>query len=405
MKTVLLGWELGANLGHAKPLAEIAKALIGEDVRLIAAARDLVHAGIAFEGLPVQLLQAPVWSDHRHFGSEFGQASYVDVLVQIGFAEPSKLAAIVGGWIELFELIHPDVIVADHSPGLLLAAKIRNIAVVQVGTGFTMPPLEYDRLPPIRADRAPMVPEARIVAAAASLAARYGAWTPQALGEIFRTRGRVVFGCPELDPYAPFRREPLHLPPEPLPEFIEPPVQPRLFVYLGADVPNIERLLQALIELGVPLSVYLRGELGPLSKFLVLRGHDVYEAPPALADVLPNASHVISAGGAFTCQAALSAGRPMLGVPLHGEAELNVAALERLGVAYRLDPASSEGAMRNAVTLFLRDHKLLPKARHWANVLALRGQLSGADEAVRAIRECLDGARVDGRAPSAAHAH
>jgi UDP:flavonoid glycosyltransferase YjiC (YdhE family) len=399
LKSVLFGWELGANLGHAKPLAEIARGLISEDVRLFVAARDLSYASTAFEGLRAQLLQAPVWPDHHHFGSDAGQACYSDVLVQIGFAEPQKLAAVVGGWIALFDLVRPDVIVADHSPALLLAAKTRDIAVVHVGTGFTMPPVDYDRLPPIRADRAPIMPDARIVAAAMEVAAKHGGWTPRNLAEIFRTNARIVFGCPELDAYAPFRREAVCLPPEILPEFVEAPVEPRLFVYLGMDLPNLDGFVQILTELGVPLSVYLRGGAGPLAKFLSLRGHGVYESPPPLADVLPNASHVVSAGGAFTCQAALAAGRPMLGVPLHGEAELNVAALERMGVGRRLDPSSSEGKIRETVTSFLRDHRLLQQARHWAKVLALRVQPSGADAAAAAIRQCLNLVESDAANP------
>ncbi|HXL98966.1 MAG TPA: hypothetical protein VN932_03475 [Rhizomicrobium sp.] len=389
MKSVLFGWELGANLGHAKPLASIANQLRGDGVRIVVAARDLLYARVAFAGIEAQLLQAPIWPDHRHFGSDTGEGSYLDILVNIGFADRAKLAAVVAGWIALLDLAEPDAIVADHSPALLLAARIRDIPVVQVGSGYTMPPVEYDRLPPIRADRAAIVPESRVASVAAGVAAAYGAWAPQSLLDIFRTRARIVFGCPELDVYAPFRREPLCLPPEPLPEFIAAPVEPRLFVYLGPDVPGIDQLLQVLTELNIPLEAYLRGEAAPLGQFLTLRGHRVHDTPPALADVLPNVSHVLSAGGVFTCHAALAAGRPLLGLPQHGEALLNITALEKLGSGRRLEPWSDEKALRNALLAFLRDHTLLRQAQHWAKVLGARHQPDGLQAAAGAIRQCL----------------
>jgi len=394
LNRVLFGWELGTNLGHAKPLAGIAGALAGANTDLFVAARDLMNARIAFRGANAQLLQAPIWPSHRHFGSQTGEANYLDILAEIGFGDPAKLAAVVGGWIALFDLVRPDATVVDHSPGLLLAAYLRGIPAVQVGSGFTVPPVEYERFPPIRADRAPVMSEGRLISSVAAAAAEFGGAAPRSLIEIFRTRGRVVFGCPELDAYGPFRHDPLCLPPEPLPEFVEPPIEPRIFVYLGPEFPRIETLLQSLAELDVPLEVYLRGEIAPLGRFLALRGHQVYGEPPPLADVLPRVSHVICGGGAFTCHAALAAGRPVLSLPLHGESGLNAAALENLGVGKRLAPISDASEIRAGLIGFLRDHELLRKARHWAKVLASRPQPDGLIAAVNAVRLCLEEPRV-----------
>ncbi len=394
MPSILFAWELGANLGHAKPLATIA-ARLGDDCRVTVAARDLLQACVAFDGMNVPLLQAPVWPDHRHFGSQTGEANYLDLLVQIGFADPAKLAAVTGAWLALLDLAKPDAIVADHSPALLLAAYIREIPVVHVGTGFTMPPVNYDRLPPLRPDRAPIMPESRIVATMAGVASQHAGRVPRSLLDIFHTRGRVVFGCQELDAYAPFRNEPVCLPPEPLPVFVEPPVEPRLFVYLGPEVPNIDRLIQVLAALDIPLEVYLRGELTALSRFLSLRGHVVHEKPPSLAETLPKVSHVIAGGGAFTCHAALTAGRPLLSLPLHGEAELNTTAMQRLGVARRLDPWHGESGLRAAILEFVRDHKLLRQSRIWAQTPALRSQRDGGQATVDAIRWCLASRAAD----------
>jgi hypothetical protein len=386
LRSVLFGWELGANLGHAKPLASIARRLKEDGVRLIVAARDLMYARLAFGDLTEQIFQAPIWPNHRHSGSETSELNYLDVLANIGFADPVKLGAVVGGWTALIDLVKPNVIVADHSPGLLLAARTRKIPVVQVGSGFTMPPVDMDRVPPIRADRAPIMPESRVTSAMEKVV---GDEAPRALIDLFRTQSRIVFGCPELDPYASFRRETLYLPPEPLPEFIEPPVEPRIFAYLGPEIPKIDQLLQTLTELNISIEFYLRGESAQLGRFLTLRGHRVHDTPPSLADVLPTVSHVVSAGGAFTCHAALAAGRPMLAIPLHGEAEMNISAMERLGVGHRFDRIDKSNVLRSAIIGFLRDHHLLTQARHWAKVLALRTQPDGLTATLGAIRQAL----------------
>ncbi len=389
MKTILLGWELGANLGHARPLAELGRRLVCDGHRVVIAARDLYAARIAFASDNIPLLQAPVWPPHRHFGSATGDASYIDVLAQIGFGDASKLAATVEAWLELLALVKPDAVVADHSPALLVAARIAAIPVVMVGTGFTMPPVDGDRLPPLRADRAAMIPEEKILEPVRALCIRHAVAPPASLIALFRTAGRVVFGCPELDPYTAFRREPVHLPPERLPGFAEPPIAPRLFAYLGPEIAGLDRLIQVLVDLNVPLETYLRGDLGALSRFLVLRGHHVHETPPVLADVLPGVSHVIAGAGAFTCHAALAAGRPLLALPQHDEAERNTLALDRLGLVRRLNVHGSEASIRDAIQTFIRDHRLLRNARNWAKTLEARTQPNGVDAFSAAVMQCL----------------
>ena len=172
VKTALFAWELGSNLGHASPIAAIARTLVDDGVRIAVAGRELENLSIAFAGLDVIQLQAPIWPRHHHFGNEETQASFLDILVDAGFGDPAKLAAVVSAWRALIALIRPDVIISDHSPGLLVAMYGGNIPVVSIGTGYTMPPLDLDRFPPIRADRSPIANEAQILASVAPNSAR-----------------------------------------------------------------------------------------------------------------------------------------------------------------------------------------------------------------------------------------
>jgi hypothetical protein len=390
LPTILIANELGYNLGHAKPLAAIAGRLGGEDRRLVVAARDLLSARLAFPDPAVPVLQAPIWPSHRHFGSHTGQASYLDLLVTVGFADPQKLGAVVSGWMGLFDLVKPDVVIADHCPGLMVACHIAGLPVVSVGSSFTNPPLELGQFPPLRADRSPIMPEGRVLAMVDEVARAYGRRAPQRLAAIFGSQGRVVFGCRELDAYAAFRRETLYLPPEPLAGFVEPPIQPRLFVYLGVDIPRIEELIQALTLLDIQIEAYLRPEIAVFGRLLDLAGHTVHQQPPPLSDVLLNASHVLCESGATTCMAALAAGRPVLGLALHAEADLNLTMMCQLGVARRLDRWSDEAAIKNSLLHFIADHAIQRQARHWANILGARGGEDGAAAVARAVDACLD---------------
>ena len=391
MKTALFAWELGGNFGHAFPMAAIARRLLAErnDLRLIVAGCDLDPIALAFNDMPVSLLQAPTWPGRRHFGNEETQANYLDVLVTAGFADPGKLATIARSWRALIELVKPDVIVADHSPGLQVACYGSGIPLVAIGTGYTLPPLEYGQFPPIRADRAPVTSEEGVLKIAAPIATQSGATPPQSLPELFRTPHRFVFGLPELDPYRAMRQEQLYLPPEPLPEFVATGPEPHLFVYLGAETPGFDEIVQALADLQMPVSAYLRGDIGPLAGFLRLRGVEVYESPPRLAEVLPAVTHVFHAGGATTAQAALAAGRPQLVMPLHSEAITNWRLLQALGVARRLEQNQDAASIERALYAFVEDHRLIDNARNWALIIAARRQVPGADAVYAAVAELI----------------
>ncbi len=391
MKTILFAWELGAGLGHAKPFADIAKGFADSGTRIYVAAPELLNAQIAFAGLDVTFVQAPSWPPHRHFGSQTGEGGYLDVLVGIGFADPVKLGATVDGWLSLLDLIKPDVVVADHSPAAMVACHIRRVPVILAGTCFVMPPLEYGRFPPLKADRAPVMPESRAYTAAAQVSQSCGAKPLEKLTDYFRTQGRFVFGIPELDPYAPLRREPLYLPPEGLASFIEPPVVPRIFLYLSAEMPGLDEFVQAIVQLGFSIEAYFGRDIAPLGRFLALAGHTVHEKPPVLADVLMRASHVVSESGAYTSMNTLAAGRPLLGLVPHGEGEFNISTLEKLGTGRPMKSVKDKRDIKKVLFGFIKDHALQQKARHWAKTIEMRRTQSpnGRDAVTAAIRKIL----------------
>jgi rhamnosyltransferase subunit B len=389
MATVLYGWELGANLGHLVPLSRIASKLSEDGHRAVFAVLDLGIAEMAL-GPGSGIVQAPVWPSHRHFGARSGAlASYADILSAIGFGDPAKLSAMIGAWTALVDLIKPDVVVADHSPGLEVALYERGPPIVAVGSGFTMPPLHLGHFPPLRGDSVPAMPEPRLLEGLRRAQAARGRKPAGRLLAPFHTKARVVFGLPELDPYRSFRQEPMASPPGGL-----PPPQPwlaerRLFVYVGGDAPDFEILAQALSILPVPVEAFFRGQTGPVPEFLRMRGMTVHEAAPPLVEVLSRCSHILTQGGAMTAAAAFTAGRPQLVMPGHDEAELNLAMLKQHGVAAELELTTDPHAVARDIAAFMDDPGYSERAQEIARRIAARTLPDGTDAAAGAVRAAL----------------
>ena len=127
-RTILLAGELGAGLGHAMPLFRIAEALHAEaqargvGLRCVFALHDpaLLHDLKRPGDLALQAPSAPERSELRsHTGS------YAEVLIASGFAHPDVLRRSVASWDDLFDLADPALVVADHSPTAVLAARGR----------------------------------------------------------------------------------------------------------------------------------------------------------------------------------------------------------------------------------------------------------------------------------------
>ena len=138
MSRIAFVWELGTSYGHISVLLPFARMLKqrGHDVVLVL--RELHNtSGMLSDGIPI--LQAPMWLLQAK-GLSNPPLNYSEILMRYGYLNADGLAGLVSAWRALFKLHACDVIVADHSPTALLAARSMGLAATALGTGFYFPP-------------------------------------------------------------------------------------------------------------------------------------------------------------------------------------------------------------------------------------------------------------------------
>src|SRR5690348_11039341 len=101
-------------------IAPLANALARVGHRVFAAVRDVGRAPLALDR-GVRLLPASFAVSRG--GTRRAAHTFAHVLAEVGWDDPRQLAARTQAWRNIYALTRPDLIVFDHSPTALLAAR------------------------------------------------------------------------------------------------------------------------------------------------------------------------------------------------------------------------------------------------------------------------------------------
>jgi UDP:flavonoid glycosyltransferase YjiC (YdhE family) len=344
LKTVLFAWELGRGLGHLFTIRRMAARLKGRGIRTVAAVTGLASGGV-LEGSCDEIVQGPTWPLARQDARQrAGQSSATlnDVLSSAGLADSSAARELLVAWDDIFSRFRPQLVVADFAPMAAFAARGR-IPLLQIGNGYTLPPDEMPRFPPLHRKSPPHWNEDDTLSAVNEAARSLGLARLERLPQLFSGNLRLVQTFPLLDPYDTQRVETIDGPlldREP----IERSAGARtILVYLSGSYEVSELLLAALAPFGEDLRVYAPGLTSVQRDALTRGGGRVDTSPCPLRDALASARLAVHSGGSGVASEALAAGVPQVIVSAQIEQTLNGQALQQAGLGTLIeayDPSS-----------------------------------------------------------------
>lgn len=394
--SLLYAWEFGAGLGHVGVFLPLARALraAGHQVHWLVTQPALVGEFLAGEGFA--WLAAPGIPEIARQGPPL---SYADILLRFGYAEPRALFGLVGAWREAMRLTGARLVLADHAPTAVLAARSLGIPVMLFSNGFTVPP-RRSPLPSMR-------PWARVAAevfggldvAALStvnaVLARYGCAPLAFLAELFDVAEDALLTFPELDHYAgrgPARYwgslpsagagRPIAWPPG---------AGQRLFAYLRPECVHHQALLAALQALGQPVAIYFPGVNPDLPERFAAPHLRFLDQPASMEQVTREAGVGITYSSLATTTAFLLAGKPLLLLPWHLEQFMLARRVEEMGAGRLVNPEQSPGDLRSVIADLIDNPTWRGNAAAFAAKYAAFDQQAVIGNLVRRIAEILDG--------------
>ncbi|MBC7992325.1 MAG: hypothetical protein H7Z15_03670 [Rhizobacter sp.] len=382
MAHILLAWELGANLGHATRLRSIALALKARGHRVSFALRDVVSTRRLLGSELGPTLQAPLRLD----AAPRAAWTLADVLLTCGYDTPQSLSGLAAAWQQLIELTGCDLVLADHAPTALLAARLAGRPALHVGHGFSIPPRQSPL--PVFRDWAAVSPthaaesDAQVLAHVSGVLRAQGRPALPQLCDLFYPEQTWLCTWPELDhcagagrAAADYRGPDCEFQPGAAPHWPSTP-GPRVFAYLRASHPDHAEVLRALHVRGLPTVCFFPDRAQ--SKAAAFGSPHIHysEQPLDLRQAMAESALVVCHAGQATVAQALRAGVPCLLLPTQSEQFLLARQAERCGaainVASRAQPVDYGALLAELST---------PNGRHTLAARAMAQKYGGFDPA------------------------
>jgi UDP:flavonoid glycosyltransferase YjiC (YdhE family) len=379
MARILMTWELGAGYGHLAPLLSLARPLQAEGHTLMFAVRDLTGAEAVLGASGIPYVPAPA-----NFAPRQGSIhSYPQILLYTAFNDLDDLNSRVRAWRALYTLLKPDILVCDHSPTALLAARGLPLRCVATGNGFVLPP-DVTPLPELRpwqaADPEQLVrDEARALDMANTVLRALGAPPLARLGGLLGDVSQALFTLKELDNYAGQRAGAEYWGVPPGPAGAEPrwPAGDgkRVFVY-GQPFDGLQQVLSDLDKSGHRTLVYIPRIAPEERRRQQSERLHFADALLDMATVSRDCDCAVMTSGHGSTTAMLLAGKPVLLLPQHLEMLLIAESVQKQGAGLSA-PALNPDAIRGKIARLLEEESFTREARAIAE--RYRGKAEPAD--------------------------
>jgi len=392
MSNVLYAWEFGAGLGHIGAFLPLARTLRqrGHEVRWAVAHTGPTARLLAPEGFT--WMQAPTCQEMPRPGPPL---SYNDILLRFGYADREDLLGLIVAWRELLRLSRAQVVLADHAPTAMLAARTLGIPVVLFGFGFFAPP----RLRPLPSMRPWLVLqpgqldalEHETLANINAVLGHFGQALLAAVAQLFEVAEDTLLGFPELDHYAD--RGPARYwgnPPDAgvgdAPAWPNFP-GPRIFGYLRTGTVHHEAALAALNALGQPTVIFFP-DAPPALIERYAAPHLVFSPKPLdLARTAREADAAVTYASMSTVTSFLLKGKPALLLPGHLEQFLIARRVEEMGAGLLVNPEQAAEDLEQKLRRVLFEPEFALNAQAFARKYANFPQDTVIAHLIRRIEE------------------
>lgn len=345
MARILFVWELGGGIGHLTRIKLLALALRKRGYESVFALKDLSRSEMVFGHDGFAFYQAPLWLP-KVAGLPLA-ATFPELLFRFGYLDPDGLLGIVRAWRGLFDLLQPDLLIADHAPTALLASRGLGLRRTQFGNSFAVPP-RVCQMPPFRTwEKIDMrrieQSENKALATVNHVLQRLNLQQLKNFSELFEVDEDFLCIWPELDHYPQRPASSHYWGPTMLLGEGPQPVWPvgdgkRIFAYLKGDYAYLEPVLQALKSLPNPALAYVSG-IAPMLVSRYQSANLAFSSQPVDMDAARHqADLMVCHGGDATVSAALLAGKPLMVLPMHAEQYGTAQSVERLGAGLNVAP-------------------------------------------------------------------
>lgn len=380
---LLFAWEMGANYGHAVKIACVARHL-ADAAEIFVAAREPAALRAVAPDLPMTLLPAPFARMRGQHPGEAPPENFPAMLVTEGWDRPETLAALIEAWRSLFDLVRPDVLVAQAAPTATVAARGLGMRTAILGGGYDNPPLA---VPMPLFDREKGKPEVAARQEAEVLAAVNGALRRAGAPEAARFRDLMESDLSLLVTAQPFDHygdraalQPDH--PPYLGHLAETArgaalhwagrSGARIFAYLRPGSQTASAALSALDRLGPENDIILAMPGVPETQAarLAARGVQVCDGPVRLDGILGDCDLGISHASNGIGAAFVTAGVPQIGLPGHREQAMFARAIAKAGLGLGIEGRFGADAVVGAIRHALAQDALRTRVAQVAGTLA-----------------------------------
>lgn len=337
MSRILCAWELGGGAGHLHNLKIIGHALGVRGHAVSFALRDLKPVGRFFDPAETTLLQAPVCLHGSRLPTS---RSYGELLNRVGYLETPFLSALLGAWRELLRMTKPDLVIAEHSPTALLAARLEGVRRVTLGTGFETPP-QVTPMPDLQPWRE--IQEGRIEKGEnavlerinQALASMHGE-PLHCLSDIFDVDRSFICSLPGFDHYSGRDGGDYYGPLSMSSSRDDVPWPPgegeRVFVYYRVGYPHFAVMMEQLAALGLPTLVVADDASPAVIKKFSTKSLQIVRRPVSLEAVAETAKLALCHAGHGSALQLVLAGCPLVMMPVVVEQALMGYRLHQAGV-------------------------------------------------------------------------